>query len=287
MKRLSGYRGGDNLSYVARHKTPNLRIAPMRSQLLAARLALVLLVLGAVTALGAVAGVRLGLIAYRDALTVMVPATLLGVAALAAALVWTFMALKRNEGSGKRIGMAALAGALLFLYSPLTTAWARLTDLPIHDVTTNPEDPPRFVALAKLRRPGDNPLGFDGERRIHYRGEDATIAYLLHEYYRDLTKPVAKLMPGNPHPASTLFWRSFEAAKQMGWHIVDYSEQEGRIEATGASFWFGRIFDIVMRIEPSGIMGARVAIRIQSRSDRIDNGASIAQLKEVYGLVSR
>jgi hypothetical protein len=259
----------------------------MRLQLLAARLALAALICGLVIAAAAVLGVRLGLAPYHAGLKLMVPATGLGLLALALALLWLTLALRRNRGEGRRIGLAALLGALLFLYPPLSTAWAGMTELPISDVTTNPEDPPRFVALAKLRGPRDNPLAFDGERRITYRGETATIAYLLHEYHRDLTKPVARLMPGNPHPAATLFWRSFESAKRLGWHIVDYDEREGRIEATDTSFWFGRISDIVMLVEPSGFMGARVAIRIQSRSDAMDNGANLARLKAIYGLVNR
>ena len=64
---------------------------------------------------------------------------------------------------------------------------------------------------------------------------------MLHEYYQtDVAKPMAKLLPRSESPMKTLFWRSFETAKSLGWNIVDHNEAEGRIEATAASFWFGR-----------------------------------------------
>jgi hypothetical protein len=126
-----------------------------------------------------------------------------------------------------------------------------------------------------------NSPDFNGQAHIRYRGEDMTIAYALHEYYQsDVTKPHARLMPNVKYPSITLFWRCFEAAKKMGWHIVDFDQKSGRIEATDTSFWFGRVSDIVIRVQPSGFMGARFDVRSESREGDIDNGANLERLKQ-------
>jgi hypothetical protein len=53
--------------------------------------------------------------------------------------------------------LTALLGSLFLLFPPLHTAYLGLTSPAIYDATTNPEDPPQFVALARLRRPAMNP----------------------------------------------------------------------------------------------------------------------------------
>lgn len=253
----------------------------MRFQLLAARTALAALILAVLAGAGAVAGVRLGHLPYGTGLAVMWPATGLGLVALALALLWLRSAIGRNDGTAKRIGMVALVGSLIFLYPPLSTVYRGYTELPIHDASTDPDDPPRFVTLAKARQPGMNSPEPDFQRRVHFRGDEGTVAYMLHEFYQtDVSKPMARLMPRNPNPMKTMFWRCFEIAKDLGWKMIDHNEKEGRIEATVASFWFGQVSDIVIRVKPRGPIGARADVRAQSREGVIDNGFNISQLKE-------
>ncbi len=252
----------------------------MRSQLPAARLALAALVLALAVACAAIAGVRGGFFPYDMGIRIMWPATALGLAALIASLAWLRAAAISNTGIGKRMGLAALAGSLAFLYPPLSTFYYGLTMPPIHDAATDPDDPPQFVALAKLRRPGMNALAFDPRQKIRYQGEEVTVSYALHNYKNNLlTKPQFKLMPGSAAPMKTLFWRCFETAKDLGWTIVDYNDNQGRIEATASSFWFGQVSDIVIRTRPSGAIGARPDMRAQSRTLAIDNGFNIFLLK--------
>ena len=250
----------------------------MPSQLNAARFGFAAFVLAAVIAAIAVAGVRLDLIAYADGYRLMIPATALGLASLALALAWTASALKRNEGSGRRLGMTALVGSLLLLYPPLSNTLKRFTVPELYDVTTDPADPPRFVELLKQRGPDANAPDFDGARLIRYDGEMHTVTYVLHDYYANQLRPAAGFVPGSKDPGSVYFWRDFEAVKKTGWTIVAYNDKTRRIEATTRSFWFGRISDIVIEARASG-MGARTVIRSQSRHDRIDEGANGANIK--------
>jgi hypothetical protein len=246
----------------------------MRFQLLAAQLALATLVLALLAALLAMGGVRLGLMPFASGFSIMTAATAMGLLALAMALAWLFCALKSNHGAGKRVGLIALLSSLLLLYPPLHTAYLGMTSPAIHDATTNPEDPPQFVALAKLRRPGMNPPAYDGTMQITFQGETNTAAYMLHTYYAALTKPYARLLTSK----AKLFWHAFDTAKRVGWHIVDYSEKDGRIEATDTSFWFGQTADIVIRVQTAGALGARLDIRSQSERGSHDFGSNLARL---------
>src|SRR4051812_46142661 len=137
----------------------------MRFQLLCARSALAAWIAALVTAGIAVAAVRLGLAPFSSGITIMTGATALGLLALLLALIWMLRAFNANQGAGKRAGLVALLGSLLFLYTPLHTLYGGMTSPAIHDATTNPEDPPAFVALAK-RGPGMNPAAYDGSEQI-------------------------------------------------------------------------------------------------------------------------
>jgi Protein of unknown function (DUF1499) len=246
----------------------------MRFQLLAAQLARATLALAVLAALFAVGGTRFGLMPFASGFSIMTAATALGLLALGVALIWLFCALKSNLGAGKQAGMTGLLGSLLLLFPPLHTVYLGLTSPAIHDATTNPEDPPQFVALARLRQPGMNPPAYDGSEQITFEGETNTAAYMLHTYYAALTKPYARLLTSK----SQLFWHAFETSKKMGWTIIDYSEKDGRIEATDKSFWFGQTADIVIRVQTAGALGARLDIRSQSEQGARDFGSNIARL---------
>ena len=119
----------------------------MRFQLIAARTAFAALLVAVLAGLGAVACVRAGLLTDEGGRTLMIPATALGLIALVLALLWLRSALARNQGDGKRIGLIALVGAIAFLYAPLSYVYYGYRARPIHDVTTDPENPP----LARVR----------------------------------------------------------------------------------------------------------------------------------------
>jgi Protein of unknown function (DUF1499) len=250
----------------------------MRLQLLAARTAFAALLLAVLAGSIAVAGVRSGLLSDPTASSLMIPATVLGVASLVLALLWLRSALVNNMGSGKRLGFAALIGACLFLYSPLSYAYLGLVALPIHDVTSDPEDPPQFVALAKIHPA--NSRNFDPGSRIRYKGKDVSLAYALHDKYPLLTKPHNGLLV-LPQKA---YWRSYDVVQKLGWTVVEANPKQLRIEATDKSFWFGRVSDIVIRVRQAGAIGSRVDLRAESRDGEIDHGRNAARLKAFFAL---
>jgi hypothetical protein len=250
----------------------------MRLPILAARLALAAIALATAIAAAAMIGVRAGMTDFSTGQEIMAGAVAFGCIALVLAVIWTVHALRHNRGEAKRAGMTALIGSLILLYIPLHTVYEGWMAPAIHDVTTDPDDPPAYVALAG-KAPDAN--RFDAGEKIHYRGEYNTVSYMLHTYYTELTKPLALIMP----PAK-MFWRCFNAAKKMGWRIVDYSEKDGRIEATATSFWFGQVSDIVIRVRPAGTLGARFDMRARSRSNERDFGRSLELMKAYRGALA-
>ena len=254
----------------------------MRFPFFAARLALAALVLAALIAGAAIASVRAGMASFTMGLEIMVASVALALIALILALIWMSAALKNNRGDGKRAGLIALIGSAVLLYVPLHTVYEGMLAPPIFDVTTDPEDPPQFVALAK-RPPGANSIAFNGNAMIDYRGEHNTVSYMLHTYYAELTKPLMPILPSPPTnpvpPTAKMFWRCFNRAKDRGWQIVDFNEKQGRIEAQARSFWFGRISDIVIRIRPAGTLGARFDMRAQTETGSRDFGHNLELIK--------
>src|SRR5688572_14559813 len=105
-------------------------------------------------------GYRAGLWHFRTGFMILRVAFFVSLAAAALALAGLLL-----SGGARRIVVPALAGlviALGFAYVP----WKQkqtVDALPyIHDITTDTENPPEFVAAAQLRKEGDHPIAYDG-----------------------------------------------------------------------------------------------------------------------------
>ena len=253
----------------------------MRFQLFAARLAFAGFLLAALTAIAAVAGTRLGYWTYDLGYRLMIPATVLGFIGVAAGLAWIVTALRRNISTGFRLGIIGLIGSLLVIFPPVQEFCRLHTLPPLHDITTDPEHPPAFVALLPLRKGASNSTAYDGNARITFGGRTQTIVYMQHKYYPDINHPMVGIRPNTAKgtPVAQYFWHAFESAKKMGWTIIAFDAKSLRIEATDRSFWFGRAYDIVIRIKPAGILGARLDIRSESRDGVADAGANARRVK--------
>jgi uncharacterized protein (DUF1499 family) len=145
---------------------------------------------------------------------------------------------------------------------------------PIHDITTDIANPPQFRAVLPLRK-ADHALNspvYDGSAKTQWRGKTMTVAEAQRKAYTDI-HTVQILTP----PAK-LYARALKAAKEMRWHIVAANANEGRIEATDTTFFFGFTDDIVIRVRPSGI-GAKLDIRSESRVGISDVGKNASRIR--------
>lgn len=205
-------------------------------------------------------GTRAGLWDFRLGFTLLRYAAYIG----AVSAVLTIVAMVITKPKGSEVVMlvcAFIMGALTFGL-PYSQQAAARTVPPIHDITTDPSDPPLFVAVLPLRADAANTSDYGGD----------SVAMQQREAYPDI-QPVQL-----PVPAGEAFTRARRAAEAMGWEMVDADSATGRIEATATTTWFGFKDDVVIRVRANG-SSSIVDVRSVSRVGRSDVGANAARIR--------
>jgi uncharacterized protein (DUF1499 family) len=225
-----------------------------------ARLALVLSLAAAVVLLMAGPGTRLEWWHFRTGLQMLRWAAYLGLAGTVLAIALLLIPRQRRAGIGSPLLAAVLGIAVAAV--PFTFMRQARSVPPIHDISTDMQRPPEFVAVLPLRADAPNPVGYGGEE----------IAQQQRAAYPDLQPRHLDAAP------AAAFDRALQAARAMGWEIVAAEPAAGRIEATDTTFWFGFKDDVVIRIEPDGA-GSRLDVRSKSRVGGSDVGANAARIR--------
>ncbi len=195
----------------------------------------------------------------------------LGIFALAALLagiggLFSVVSLLRRRG-GLVAMIAAAAGIAAFAVLMATVVAARAVP-PINDITTDPVNPPAFVAITTATRGADAaPLGYDPGFAAQQTAAYPEVRPLLVE-----------------SPPAEVFPRMLAAAKAMDWEIVSTDQATGRIEATATVPWWGFKDDIVVVMSPNG-NGTRVDVRSKSRVGKSDLGVNAARIQEYLGRI--
>lgn len=133
---------------------------------------------------------------------------------------------------------------------------------PIHDITTDTDDPPRFVEVAKLRGETDNPVEYGG----------AEVAAIQKQAYPDIETLVLL------DPRAFVFDTALEVAEDMGWDVVAADLATGHIEAVATTPFVGFKDDVVIRIRANGPQ-TLVDVRSKSRIGRGDMGVNAKRVK--------
>ena len=135
----------------------------------------------------------------------------------------------------------------------------------IHDITTDTENPPQFVALHALRLTTFNGPEYAGEK----------VARIQKAAYPDIQPRIVDAAP------ELAFDRALAAARAMRWQIVASERDEGRIEATATTRWLRFKDDVVIRVTANA-GGSRIDVRSKSRIGRSDFGANAKRLREFF-----
>jgi uncharacterized protein (DUF1499 family) len=233
-----------------------LRHAPFLALALAV-IAVLLLALGPI-------GWRAGWWHFRFAFLTLMPwAAYFGIAALIVSVLALLLGRSRIEWRGIGIAVVAFAAGALIAYVPWHYEQIRQALPPIHDITTDPDNPPVFVAIVPARTAeGGNPVAYEGSK----------IAEQQRQAYPDIVPLTSALAP------DAAFNRALDTAQRMGWTIVASDSAAGRIEASERSRWFGFTDDIVIRVAATG-SGSRIDLRSSSRLGRSDFGVNAARLR--------
>jgi uncharacterized protein (DUF1499 family) len=186
------------------------------------------------------------------------------VALAGAAAIW-----QNGSGGVGRILLALLISTAVLAYPAyLGLQYRKLP--PIHDITTDPIDPPRFEALARLR------TGDDANTAVYaglYSAEQQRIAYPDIETV-ELEVPVQ---------------RAYEITLQLvtkrKWLVIDerapqFPRRIGRIEAVARTPIMGFREDVSIRVSPDG-EDSRVDIRSASRYFESDLGSNASRVRKL------
>ena len=205
---------------------------------------------------------RIGVLSLQNAFELLRWGAYAGIAAMVAALLAGAWAYRRGARARMLLaGTAFVAGLVAF---GIPFQWQRMASSlpPIHDVTTDLENPPVFDAVVSLRANAQNTLD-----------RPAELAQQQRQGYPDLA-PITL-----PIPADQAFDRSLAAAQDAGWRIVTADKGSGRIEATDTTRWCGFEDDVVVRLTPWGA-GTRVDVRSVSRVGRGDAGTNARRIQQ-------
>ncbi len=202
---------------------------------------------------------------YRFAFSWLMPLSgYLALGAAAVALLCLVLGWSVIGVAGGAVAAIALVVAMGLLYVPLHYTRIRNTVPRIHDISTDTENPPQFVAVLAARA-AENAV------TAVYGGPE--VAKLQKAAYPDVVPLNVTLAV---HPA---FQRALAAAKSMpGWTIVASDPDTDRIEASQSSRWFHFTDDVVIRVAPAG-SGSRIDMRSLSRHGRSDFGVNAARIR--------
>src|ERR671936_2844674 len=216
----------------------------------------------------AVVIVRSGLLENRPALATFGGALAMAVVALVLALS-AFVVIWMEGLAGMTAALGAMVLSLALLAYPAYLS-IRAYRLPwIYDITTDPIDPPRYEALARLRVRDANPTTYAGL----YAADQQRSAY----------PDVGPL--GTNATAQAAYDAALAVVNKRRWRVVDArppqaGRREGRIEEVARTPIMGFRDDVVIRVRAE-TDGARIDARSSSRYGSFDFGTNAARLRSL------
>lgn len=238
-------------------------------------------------------GVKFGLWDWRFGLGTLIvqwgPRIL--IASLLLGIVALIVALTRRPRSGVAAATAAMvipALALAYGYH----VRSRSADIPpIHDASTNPDDPPNFSQQVMALRsatganpvhPPTTPLGsMEAYQSPRFQDQASrTVAELSQAAYPDLKTLLVRA------ERPRLWDALLHEARERDWTIHSAEPRRGDLNATAETFWFGFKDDVAVRVRPGREPGTLlVDARSTSRVGLSDMGTNAARLTDYLASV--
>lgn len=172
-----------------------------------------------------------------------------------------------RESETKAIAMVVVAIILTGMVSLTALYWQFQASSvpPIHDITTDFESPPEFVAILRLREDAPNPPEYEG----------GDVRSSQEEFYPEI-QPLFL-----DEDLQDVMDRAVLIIYQNRWNLVAINRNDGRIEATEELPWFGFKDDIVLRFTKVD-EGTRVDMRSKSRIGRSDIGVNADRIESFF-----
>ncbi len=142
---------------------------------------------------------------------------------------------------------------------------------PIHDISTDIDNPPEFRNIVPLRADAPNDTTYGDQKKADIQRKtypDVKTLYLEQEYGK-------------------AFDRALAAAEEMPWEeIVTNDKDSGIIEAYDKLPWFGFVDDVVIRIDTAETAGStKIDVRSVSRIGRSDIGVNAERIRDYLNTV--
>jgi uncharacterized protein (DUF1499 family)/energy-converting hydrogenase Eha subunit A len=196
----------------------------------------------------------------------------------AGAFVLSLVALgwwRAMSGRARLGAFLGLVGGALLVYYPLQL-YAKVAPLPflhntplpyIHDITTDPQNPPAFSATLAARAAEHGDTATYGGAALYKRQQAG---------YPDIAPLETALAPAEA------FKHALALAETMPrWTIVKSDPQAGTIEGSARSMFMGFTDDFVIRVSPNG-SGSRIDMRSESRQGRSDLGVNAGRIRAYF-----
>jgi hypothetical protein len=224
--------------------------------------------------------VRSGALEIVPALSTLAGALMLAVVAILLALC-ALVVIWFEGVAGAKQAIAALFIGLALIAYPAYLGIKAYRLPAIYDITTDPIDPPRFDAIARLRPRDANPITYAGL----YAAEQQHAAYS--DIEPDLTDSTAQESYDAAMKVITKRkWRIVDARQPQGGQPVANARapqpaiRDGIIEAIARTPIMGFRDDVVVRIRATSD-GARIDVRSASRYGRHDFGTNASRVRNL------
>jgi hypothetical protein len=224
--------------------------------------------------------VRSGALEIVPALSTFAGALMLAVVAILLALC-ALVVIWFEGVAGAKQAIAALFIGLALIAYPAYLGIKAYRLPAIYDITTDPIDPPRFDAIARLRPRDANPITYAGL----YAAEQQHAAYS--DIEPDLTDSTAQESYDAAMKVITKRkWRIVDARQPQGGQPVANARapqpaiRDGVIEAIARTPIMGFRDDVVVRIRATSD-GARIDVRSASRYGRHDFGTNASRVRNL------
>ena len=174
-----------------------------------------------------------------------------------------YQLITRNRAGTVKALLASLIG--LGLLAPMLYSMVKPTKRtpPIHDITTDTNNPPQFLVLDETRPGAKNSLVYAGEK----------VAVIQKKAYPQIAPIQSKLA------APEAFGKALSIAKEKGWEIVAEDSTALRFEAIARTAVYRFMDDVVVVVTPTDNT-SRVDIRSISRIGRSDRGVNAARISD-------
>src|SRR5580700_697215 len=224
--------------------------------------------------------VRSGALEIVPALSTLAGALVLAVIAILLAIGAAIVIWFEGVGGTKQALAALFIGLALIAYPAYLGIKAYRLPA-IYDITTDPIDPPRFDAIARLRPRDANPIAYEGL----YAAEQQHAAYS--DIEPDLTDSTAQEAYDAAMKVITKRkWRVVDARPPQGAppaanaRTPQPAGRDGLIEAIARTPILGFRDDVVVRVRATSD-GARIDVRSASRYGRHDFGTNAKRVRDL------